>query len=394
MRVNIPQKVKGNARRKERYKGMPSRIGVVKEVAPGETRVALVPSIVEKYTKLGVEVLMERGAGVAAFRPDQDYEEKGAVLVDSAKKLYEQCDVILGVQPPSAEAIDQMREGTVVLGYMDPYGAADSAQAMQKNKITSFSVELIPRITRAQSMDVLTSQAAVAGYKAVLIAANELAGFLPMLTTPAGTIKPSKVLILGAGVAGLQAIATAKRLGAVVEAYDVRQATREQVQSLGAKFVALELEDAEAAGGYARALTEEERVKEREMLADHVAAADVVISTAAIPGKPAPKLIFRDMVDRMKIGSVIVDLAAATGGNCELTKPGETYVTDNLVTIAAPFNVPALVAADASEMYARNLLNFLTPHIKEGVLTLDWEDEVVKESALTHDGELRQGGAK
>jgi NAD(P) transhydrogenase subunit alpha len=373
---------------------MPSRVGVVKEVAPGETRVALVPSIVEKYTKLGVEVLMERGAGVAAFQPDKDYEEKGAVLVDSAKKLYEQCDVILGVQPPTAEAVSQMRAGTVLLGYMDPYGA-NAAQAMQDKKVTSFAVELIPRITRAQSMDVLTSQAAVAGYKAVLIAANELAGFLPMLTTPAGTIKPSKVLILGAGVAGLQAIATAKRLGAVVEAYDVRQATREQVQSLGAKFVALELEDAEASGGYARALTEEEKVKEREMLADHVAAADVVVSTAAIPGKPAPKLIFKDMVDRMKIGSVIVDLAAATGGNCELTKPGETYVTDNLVTIAAPFNVPALVPSDASEMYARNLLNFLTPHIKEGgELLLDWEDEVIKQSALTHDGELRQGGTK
>ncbi len=374
---------------------MPSRIGIVKETAPGENRVALVPSIVDKYTKLGVEVLMERGAGVAAFRPDQDYEEKGAVLVDSAKELYEQCDVILGVQPPSIEAIGQMREGKVVLGYMDPYGGPEGVQEMQKKKITSFSVELIPRITRAQSMDVLTSQAAVAGYKAVLIAANELAGFLPMLTTPAGTIKPSKVLILGAGVAGLQAIATARRLGAVVEAYDVRQATREQVQSLGAKFVALELDDAEAAGGYARALTEEEKVKEREMLADHVAAADIVITTAAIPGKPAPKLIFKDMVDRMKIGSVIVDLAAATGGNCELTKPGETYVTDNLVTIAAPFNVPALVAADASEMYARNLLNFLTPHIKEGgELALDWEDEVLRESALTHDGELRQGGTK
>jgi NAD(P) transhydrogenase subunit alpha len=202
------------------------------------------------------------------------------------------------------------------------------------------------------------------------------------------------VLILGAGVAGLQAIATARRLGAVVEAYDVRQATREQVQSLGAKFVALELEDAEAAGGYARALTDEEKVKEREMLAEHIASADVVVSTAAIPGKPAPKLIFKDMVDRMKIGSVIVDLAASTGGNCELTKPGETYVTDKLVTIMGPLNVPATVPGDASEMYARNLLNFLSPHIKEGTLQLDWEDQVIKESALTHDGELRLGGAK
>ncbi len=373
---------------------MPTRIGVLKESAAGENRVALVPSIVEKYTKLGVELQMERGAGLAALRPDQDYEAKGVKLVTSAKDLYAQCDVILGVQPPAVADIRQMRPKTVVLGYMDPYGDPERPKALRSKGITAFAVELVPRISRAQSMDVLTSQAAVAGYKAILIAADTLGGFFPMLTTPAGTIKPSKVLILGAGVAGLQAIATARRLGAVVEAYDVRQATREQVQSLGAKFVALELGDAEAAGGYARALTEEEKVKEREMLADHVAAADVVVSTAAIPGKEAPKLIFEDMVDRMKIGSVIVDLAAATGGNCELTHPGETYVTDNLVTIAGPLNVPAMVPGDASEMYARNLLNFLSPHIKEGVLELDWEDQVIKESALTHDGELRQGGAK
>lgn len=366
---------------------MSSRIGILKEVAQGERRVALVPSIVDKYMKLGVELLMERGAGVAAFRPDADYEAKGVVLVGSAAEICAQCDIILKVQPPSAAEIEQMRRQTVVLGYMDPHGHPEGALAMRDRAVTSFAVELIPRISRAQSMDVLTSQAAVAGYKAILIAADIFGGFFPMLTTPAGTIRPAKVLVLGAGVAGLQAIATAKRLGAVVEAYDVRRATGEQVQSLGAKFVALDLGDAEAAGGYARALTEDEKARERELLADHVADADVVVSTAAIPGRDAPKLIFKDMVARMKIGSVIVDLAASTGGNCELTGP-ETCVTDNLVTIAGPLNVPAMLPSDASELYARNLLNFLTPQIKNGVLALDWSDQIIRESVLTHNGEL------
>ena len=367
---------------------MPSRVGVLKETAPDERRVALVPSIIAKYANLGVELLIERGAGIAAFFPDADYEAKGVVLVDSATRVYAECDVILEVQPPSPAEIGRMRPKTVVLGYMDPYGRPEYALALRDQGVTSFAMELIPRITRAQSMDVLTSQAAVAGYKAILIAANAFGGFFPMLTTPAGTMRPAKVLVLGAGVAGLQAIATARRLGAVVEAYDVRRATSEQVQSLGAKFIALDLADAEATGGYARALTDDEKTQERELLAEHVAAADVVVSTAAIPGHDAPKLIFEDMVARMKIGSVIVDLAAGTGGNCELTHCGDTYVTDNLVTIAAPLNVPALLPSDASEMYARNLLNFLTPQIKDGVLTLDWNDQIIKESALTHNGEL------
>jgi NAD(P) transhydrogenase subunit alpha len=373
---------------------MPSRIGILKETAPDEHRVALVPSIVDKYTNLGVRLLMQRGAGAAAFRPDGDYEAKGVTLVDSADQIYAECDVVLGVQPPATADIAKMRPKTVVLGYMDPYGQPERVLAMRDKDITSFAVELLPRISRAQSMDVLTSQAAVAGYKAILMAADTLGGFLPMMTTPAGTIRPATVLVLGAGVAGLQAIATAKRLGAVVEAYDVRRATKEQVQSLGGKFIALELEDAEAAGGYARALTEEEKVRERELLAEHIAAADIVVSTAAIPGREAPKLIFKDMVAHMKMGSVIVDLAAATGGNCELTRPGETYSTDNQVTIAGPLNIPALLPSHASELYARNLLNFLTPQIKDGVVALDWEDQIIKESALTHDSELKQGGAK
>jgi H+-translocating NAD(P) transhydrogenase subunit alpha len=367
---------------------MSCRVGVPKEVAPGERRVALVPSIIEKYLKLGVDLIVQRGAGAGAFRADVDYEAKGALLVDAPERVYRECDVVLKVRPPDLDEIPLMRPKTVVLGYMNPHRHPEWALAMRDRGLTSFAMELLPRITRAQSMDALTSQAAVSGYKAVLIAANLLGGFFPMLTTPAGTIRPAKVLVLGAGVAGLQAIATAKRLGAVVEAYDVRRATAEQVQSLGAKFVSCGVVDAEASGGYARPLTEEEKCRERDMLADHVAAADVVITTAAIPGRDAPKLVFKDMVDRMKEGSVLLDLSASTGGNCELTRPGEDYVTDNLVTIAGPLNVPAMLPSDASELYARNLLNFLAPQVKAGELVLDWNDQVIKESCLTHDGGL------
>jgi NAD(P) transhydrogenase subunit alpha len=363
---------------------------------PGERRVALVPSVIDKYLKLGVELVLERGAGIGALRPDEDYQAKGATLADSAAQLYAQSDVILRVQPPTVAEVQQMRPDTVVLGYMDPYGRQDLPPALRDRGVTAFAVELIPRITRAQSMDALTSQAAAAGYKAVLIAANLLGAFFPMLTTPAGTIRPATVLVLGAGVAGLQAVATAKRLGAVVEAYDVRRAASEQVCSLGAKFLALDCEDAEAAGGYARALSPQEQKLERELISDHIAAADVIVSTAAIPGRAAPKLILKDDVARMKMGSVIVDLSAGSGGNCELTRPGDTYTTDNLITIAGPFNIPSMLPTDASEMYARNLFNFLAPHLREGELCLDWSDEVLAGSAVTHAGEIRfdQGGAK
>ncbi len=367
---------------------MPCRIGILKETYTDERRVALVPSIVEKYTKLGAELLLERHAGDAAFRADRDYEAKGAAIAYSPARIFAECDVLLKVQPPSIAEIEQMRPKTVVLGYMNPHRHPECALWMRDHDITSFAVELLPRITRAQSMDALTSQAAVAGYKGVLIAADLLGGFFPMLPPPAGTIRPATALVLGAGVAGLQAIATAKRRGAGVAAYDVRQATAEQVQSLGARFVSCGIEDAEAAGGYARALTEEEKCRQRDVLADHVAAADVVITTAAIPGRDAPKLIFKDMVDRMKPGAVLVDLSANSGGNCELTRPGQTYLTENLVTIAGPLNVPALLPTAASELYARNLLNFLTPQIKDGELALNWDDQVIKESVLTRDGNL------
>jgi len=359
-------------------------IGIPKGSTPGESRVALVPSLTEKYVKLGAELLLEHGAGEAAAFPDELYEH--VTFCENLAELSERAAVMLSVQPPNIEEIQLLHEGQVVVGYMNPHRHPEYALAMRDRNITGFAMELLPRITRAQSMDALTSQAAVAGYKAVLIAANMLGRFLPMLTTPAGTIRPAKVLVIGAGVAGLQAIATAKRLGAIVEAYDVRKATAEQVKSLGARFVGLEV-DATADGGYARELTAEERETEKSMLADHIASAEVVITTAAIPGRDAPKLIFKEAVERMKYGSVIIDLAAATGGNCELTVPGDEVVHAG-IRILGPTNIPALLPVDASELYARNLLNFVTLIVKEGELVLDWEDPIIHGSVLTHQREL------
>lgn len=363
---------------------MTVRIGIPKGSTPGENRVALVPSITGKYKQLGVELLLEHGAGAGSSFPDELYEN--VTFCGSLAELSAEAQILLSVQPPHLEEIALLHAGQVVLGYMYPHRRPEVALALRDGNVTSFAMELLPRITRAQSMDALTSQAAVAGYKAVLIAANEIGRFLPMLTTPAGTIRPAKVLVIGAGVAGLQAIATAKRLGAIVEAYDVRRATREQVQSLGGRFIALEV-DAEEEGGYARQLTEEEQAQERALLADHVAQADVVITTAAIPGRDAPKLIFRDAVERMHPGAIIVDLAAATGGNCELTVCGEEVVYKG-VRISGPDNVPSLLPVDASELYARNLLNFVQLLVKEGELVLDWDDPIISGSVLTHNREL------
>jgi NAD(P) transhydrogenase subunit alpha len=279
-----------------------------------------------------------------------------------------------------------MREGAVVVGMLDPYRAADAVRALAERKVTSFALELLPRITRAQSMDALTSQASVAGYKAVLMAAGLSGRYFPMLTTPAGTIRPAKVLVLGVGVAGLQAIATARRLGAMVEAYDVRQATKEQVHSLGGRFIDTGI-DAEAEGGYARELTDDEKAKAAAIVADHVAAADAVITTAAVPGRAAPRLIDAATVERMKPGAVIVDLAAETGGNCELTRPGET-VHHGGVLVHGPVNVPAMLPVHASDQYARNVFNFISPFMKDGELALDWDDEVLAGSVLTRDGAI------
>lgn len=360
-------------------------LGVPKESTAGESRVALVPEVAAKFAAAGLQVVIERGAGTAAQFPDAGF--KDVEFVDSADAVLTRADLVLKVQPPSLEEIGKLKPGATVVGFMQAHARPDMVKALRDRKITSFAMELIPRISRAQSMDALSSQAAVAGYKAVLIAANTLDKFLPMLTTAAGTIRPAQALIIGAGVAGLQAIATAKRLGARVEAYDVRSATREQVKSLGAKFVETGVA-AEGTGGYARELTEEEKAKQQEVLEQHIAAADAVITTAAVPGRRAPRIIRKEVVANMKPGAVIVDIAAESGGNCELTQAGETVVVGG-VRIVGPVNLPSQLPYHASEMYARNLFNFLKPAVKDGALTIDWNDEVFAESVLTHEGSIR-----
>jgi NAD(P) transhydrogenase subunit alpha len=364
---------------------MPICVAVPKEQAAGERRVALVPEVAARLAKLGVKIVIEKGMGNAAFLPDTAFANV-EIAQDSAS-LYQRADVVWRVQPPTVAEIAQMKEGTIVVSFMAAHRDPERVTALRDRKITSLAMELIPRITRAQSMDALSSQAAVAGYKAVLQAADLASVFFPMLTTAAGTIRPAKVLIIGAGVAGLQAIATARRLGAVVEAYDVRSATKEQVQSLGAKFIDTEVK-ADGQGGYARELTLEEKQKQQAILAKHIAASHVVITTAAIPGRPSPKIITRNMVEGMMSGSVVVDIAAEGGGNCELTQPGETIV-HNGVTIHAPLNVPSQTPIHASEMYAKNLYNLLSPFIKAGELNLDWADDVLAGCVLTHAGEIK-----
>ena len=365
---------------------MPVTIGALRESAPQETRVSLVPEVADKFAQTGAKVLIEKGAGTRAQFPDSAY--KNVAWADSPTAVLEQAQVVLTVQPLSVEQITRLKSGTVVIGYMQAYSRKAEVKALKERGITSFAMEFVPRISRAQSMDALSSQAAIAGYKAVLIAADNLQKFLPMLTTAAGTIRPSGVLVIGAGVAGLQAIATARRLGAVVEAYDVRSATKEQVKSLGAKFVDTGV-SAEGTGGYARELTAEEKAKQQEVLDARIAAADAVVTTASVPGRPAPKIISRAAVERMRPGSVIVDIAAEQGGNCELTRAGE-IIEHQGVRIIGAVNLPAQLAYNASEMYARNLLNFLKPAIdKGGELAIDWNDEVFAQSCLTHGGEIK-----
>ncbi len=363
---------------------MSIKVAVPKETAEGERRVAIESSVIAKLSQLGAEVLVETGAGDAAHIPDAAFT--GATIVSSTSDLYQQADIVLKVQPPSDAEIAQLKDGSVLIGMLQPYQSPERIAALNAKNITSFAMELIPRISRAQSMDVLSSQAAIAGYKAAIMGADLAPRFFPMLTTAAGTIRPSKVIIIGVGVAGLQAIATARRLGAVVEAYDVRSATKEQVQSLGAKFIELGI-TAEGTGGYARELTAEEKQQQQEALAKHIATADVLITTAAVPGRPSPKIIPESTVDGMKSGAVIIDLAAEGGGNCTLTQPGKTIV-HNGVTIHAPLNVPSQVPVHASEMYAKNLLNFLTPMLKDGAYAPDFSDEVIAGALLTHEGKI------
>ena len=360
-------------------------LGVPRETQPGEARVALVPEVVTKFVSLGHRVVMERGAGVPAQFPDSAY--KNVEFVESAAEVYSRADILLKVQPLTAAEAAMVREGTVHTGFMQAHNHLPAVQVLKDRQVTSFAMELVPRISRAQSMDALSSQAAIAGYKAVLIGANTLDKFLPMLTTAAGTIRPAQVLIIGVGVAGLQAIATAKRLGAIVEAYDVRSATRDQVKSLGAKFVETGV-TAEGTGGYARELTAEEKAQQQSVLDDRIAAADIVITTAGVPGRPAPRIISAATVERMKPGAVIVDILAENGGNCELTRAGETVVHHG-VKVVGPINLPAQLAYHASEMYARNLYNLLSPALKGGALNIDWSDEVFAGTVLTHAGEVK-----
>ena len=368
------------------------RIGVPKETADGERRVALVPDIVRKLAAAGHEVVVEPGAGAGADLPDDAFSDAGASLGDPWG-----ADVVAKVARPSAEEIARVGADTVLVGFLAPLTAPDTVRGLARQGTTAFAMEAIPRISRAQSMDALSSQANVGGYRAALLASHELGRFFPMLMTAAGTIPPAQVLVLGAGVAGLQAIATSRRLGAQVTAFDVRAAVKEQVQSLGAKFLELEgSADAEAAGGYARELTAEEQEQQREMLADAVARADVVITTALVPGRPAPKLITAAAVGRMKPGSVIVDLAGEAGGNCELTQPGQTIRTDTGQIVAAPLNLPSTMPQHASQLYARNvqsLLELFAPG-DGGALDLDFEDEVIRGACITRGGEIVHDGAR
>jgi NAD(P) transhydrogenase subunit alpha len=369
---------------------MAIQICVPKEVREGEQRVALVPDVVNRLVKQDLDVSIQSGAGELVGYTDKDYEN--AAIVSSSSELFNKGDITLTVNPPTDEQIDLLKEGSVLIGFLNPHGSLERFNKLKVKNISAFSVEMIPRISRAQAMDALSSQGSIAGYKAVLLASNILGKFFPMLTTAAGTIRPSKVLIIGAGVAGLQAIATARRLGAIVEGYDVRAAVKEQVESLGAKFVDIEIK-AEGDGGYARELTEEEKQQQQAILAKHVAAADVIVTTAAIPGRPSPRIISTTMVEGMRGGSVIVDLAAEGGGNCELTRIGETVLHQG-VKIYGPVNVPSMVGNHASELYAKNLLNFLELLIQEGTINIDLEDEIISGSLITHGGEIHHPAIK
>jgi len=365
-------------------------IGVPKETAANERRVAVTPDVAGRLVKSGFSLLVERGAGEAASFADEAYGAAGATLAATAAEAFGQSDIVLKVQPPSAQEARLWREGGALVALFQPSAEREVVSQLAARKVTVFSLALLPRITRAQPMDVLSSQATVAGYKAVLLAAAATGRFFPMLVTAAGTLPPARVLVLGAGVAGLQAIATARRLGAVVSAFDVRAAVKEQVESLGAKFVEMQVgEQAEGAGGYAKQLSEETHRRELAFLAQQVKDADIVITTAAIPGKRAPILITADAVRGMKPGSVIVDLAVETGGNCELAEPG-VEVRRHGVLILGPVNLPSTLPYHASQMYAKNISSFLLQVARDGKLVVDFDDEIIRETCVTHAGEVRK----
>ena len=373
------------------------RIGIPKETAPGERRVAMVPDVARRLSGAGHDVLVERGAGVSAAIPDAALEAAGATVADAAAVWG--ADVVAKVAPPRDGELGALRTESVLIGFLNPLGAGAATSALAQTGATTFAMEAIPRISRAQSMDALSSQATVSGYLAVIIAAQEMPRFFPMLMTAAGTIPPAQVLVLGAGVAGLQAIATSRRLGAVVTAFDVRSAVKEQINSLGAKFFEVEgLGDAEGSGGYARELTPEEQERQREALTVQMHKSDVIITTALVPGRPAPKLVSRAAVEGMRPGAVIVDLAGETGGNCELSQPGETITTDGGVVISAPLNLPSHMAEHASQLYAKNvqaLLELMTDKDADPPgLVLNWEDEVIAGACITRGGEIVHEGAR
>ena len=359
-------------------------VAVLKETQPRERRVALVPSVTARLIKLGAKLHMQSGAGIESKFADRLFED--VVFIEDRHKLVADADVVLAVNPPAADVVDAMKEGAILISFIYAGKEHSLVQRLLQKKITCFAMERIPRITRAQSMDALSSQSALAGYYAVELGATHLARVLPKVTTAAGAIGPAKVLVMGLGVAGLEAVATAHRLGAVVEGYDVRPDTAEQVASLGATFVETGV-DARGKGGYARELTAEEKTKVAAVLTKHIQESDLIITTAAIPGKRSPKLISKEQVNGMKPGAVIVDLSSEGGGNCEDTEPGKTTQVGE-VTIVAPLNVPSLLAQDASELYAHNQYNLLVLMLKDNIIKIDWADEVLAETALTHDGKM------
>jgi NAD(P) transhydrogenase subunit alpha len=364
------------------------RVAVPREIVPGERRVALVPRSVGPLISAGHQVMVQASAGAAAFFPDEAYTAAGATVVATAAELYKQAEVVLKVRRPEPAEVDLLGEGTILVAFLDPSHSLDVIQKLQQRKVSSFAMELMPRITRAQDMDALSAMSTVAGYHITVMAAVRLPRFFPLLMTAAGTITPARVLVLGAGVAGLQAIATAKRLGAVVEGFDIRPAVRDQVESLGATFVEVDLGAAqtETAGGYATELGAEHEEREREVIAKHVKDADVVITTALIPNRPAPRLVTRDMVLAMKPGSVVIDLAAESGGNCEATVAGEE-VTVGGALVVGPLNVPSNMPTHASQLYSHNVMRFTLTLLKEG--GLDFEDQIVADTCVTHQGEIR-----
>lgn len=369
---------------------MPVKIAVLKETRANERRVALVPAVADKLSKLGCEIHMQTEAGAASRIPDASY--KNVSFSDNPQELVKDADIVVSVQPPAEDVIQTMKEGGILLSFVHAHKEPELTKLLRDRNITAFAMESVPRITRAQAMDALSSQAALAGYYAALLGATNLARILPMMTTAVGSIRPAKCLVMGLGVAGLQALATARRLGAMTEGYDVRPETKEQAESLGAKFVDTGV-DARGEGGYARELTQEEKDKIASVVTKHIQQADIIITTAAIPGRPSPKLISKEQVDGMKDGAVIIDLAAEGGGNCEYTQPGETIQVGQ-VTIVAPLNVPSLLAEHASELYAKNQLNLIELFVKEGEINIDWEDEVLSKTALTHGGEIKNEAAK